>query len=132
MKLLFFKAFHFLEVHSISSPEVLIHFHVGFGTNYSMGCILKNSVLWIICVCRHLANHLGPQNLIFFNNYHKPFPSRAMSSFILLYMRILIVLSIFSNTWTHAWPDTPLCSEPSLSTADGALIKHEGYRTHRP
>lgn len=99
---------------------------------HSIGCILENSVLYSICTCRHLANHLVSQNLIFFNNYHKPFPSRAMSSFILLHMRILIVLSIFSNTWVHAWADTPLCSEPSLGTANGVLIKHEGCRTHSP
>lgn len=68
---------------------------------HSIGCILENSVLYSICTCRHLANHLVSQNLIFFNNYHKPFPSRAMSNFILLHMRILIVLSIFSNTWVY-------------------------------
>ena len=72
------------------SLEILFCFPEGFGIKYTIECIAENSLLHIRCTYRLSASHPAPRNLVFFNNDHKSFPSQAMSSFVLLHLRIFM------------------------------------------
>ena len=112
--------------HSQNSPffhslEVILCFQAGSGTKYTIECISENPLLHLGCTYRHSAPHLVPRNLVFFNNDHTSFPSRAMSSsFVSLHLRIL--LSCFSNTCAHAWGDPALCPGLGQGAASGRPV----------
>lgn len=122
----------FLGIHPTSSLKVLIHFHLGFGSKYTMGCISENSLLYIRCMCRHLAIHLVPRNLIFFNSYRESFPSKTVSVLSCSTWEFLLFWAS-SLTHEHRLGETLLSALGLVGVQQmGILIKHEAWGACRP